>query len=62
MIQTFAMFVAGFIIAFVKGWLMTLVVLAAIPVLGIAGIIYMAGIQNKEKRNAEFYSKAGGNA
>lgn len=47
MIQTVAMFIAGFIIAFIKGWVMTLVVLAAIPVLGIAGIVYMTGIQNK---------------
>jgi ATP-binding cassette subfamily B (MDR/TAP) protein 1 len=47
MVQSAAMFIAGFIIAFSKGWLMTLVVLAAIPVLGISGIIYMSGIQNK---------------
>lgn len=52
MIQTLAMFVAGFIIAFIKGWLMTLVVLAAIPAIAISGGIYMSGIQNKEKRNA----------
>jgi ATP-binding cassette, subfamily B (MDR/TAP), member 1 len=47
MIQTLAMFIAGFIIAFIKGWVMTLVVLAAIPILGISGVIYMTGIQNK---------------
>jgi ATP-binding cassette subfamily B (MDR/TAP) protein 1 len=54
------MFVAGFIIAFVKGWQMTLVTLAAIPALAIAGAIYVTAIQTKDKRNAKYYAKAGG--
>lgn len=60
MIQTFAMFVAGFAIAFAKGWKMTLVTLAAIPALAIAGAIYVTAIQTKDKRNSKFYAKAGG--
>lgn len=62
MIQTFAMFVAGFIIAFIKGWKMTFVTLASIPALAIAGAIYVTAIQTKDKRNAKFYAKAGGMA
>ena len=60
MIQTFAMFVTGFIIAFIKGWKMTLVTLAAIPVLAIAGAIYVTAVQTKDKRNSKYYAKAGG--
>lgn len=60
MIQTFAMFVAGFAIAFTFGWKMTLVTLAAIPALAIAGAIYVTAIQTKDKRNSKYYSKAGG--
>jgi hypothetical protein len=52
MIQTFAMFVAGFIIAFVKGWRMTLVTLAAIPVMAIFGALYITAVQTKDKRNS----------
>jgi ATP-binding cassette subfamily B (MDR/TAP) protein 1 len=62
MIQTFAMFIAGFVIAFFKGWKMTLVTLAAIPALAIAGAIYVTAIQTKDKRNSKFYAKAGGMA
>jgi hypothetical protein len=47
MIQTFAMFIAGFVIAFIKGWQMTLVTLAAIPGIAICGAIYVTAIQTK---------------
>jgi ATP-binding cassette subfamily B (MDR/TAP) protein 1 len=62
MLQTFAMFVAGFIIAFVKGWKMTLVTLCAIPAIAIFGGIYVTAVQTKDKRNSEYYAKAGGMA
>lgn len=41
---------------------MTLVTLAAIPALAIAGAIYVTAIQTKDKRNSKFYAKAGGMA
>jgi ATP-binding cassette subfamily B (MDR/TAP) protein 1 len=34
LIQCFAQFTAGFVIAFVKGWRLALVLLAAMPVMG----------------------------
>lgn len=60
MIQTLAMFITGFIIAFIKGWRMTLVTIAAMPALAIAGAIYVTAIQTKDKRNAKYYAQAGG--
>lgn len=47
--MTIGMFITGFIIAFIKGWLMALVVVAAVPVIGIAGTIYMIALEKKEK-------------
>lgn len=61
-IMTFATLISGFIFAFVTGWLMTLVVLATIPALGIAGVFYMAVIGEKDKREEASYSRAGGRA
>lgn len=39
--MTFSTLLSGFIIAFVTGWLMTLVVLTSIPAFGIAGYFYI---------------------
>ena len=47
--MTIATLVAGFIFAFVTGWLMTLVMLATIPALGIAGYFYIRVIGEKDK-------------
>lgn len=60
--MTFSTMIAGFVFAFVTGWLMTLVVLATIPALGIAGVFYMTVIGEKDKREQESYSEAGGKA
>ncbi len=56
------MFVAGFVIAFIKGWLMTLVVACSIPALGISGFFFVSAIQNKDKALEKDYAKAGGRA
>lgn len=50
LIMTAAMFVSGFIFAFISGWLMALVVLAAIPGLAIASMGYIAVVANKDKK------------
>lgn len=50
LIMTVAMLISGFIFAFVTGWLMALVVLATVPVLGIAGYFYMKIIGEKDKK------------
>mgnify|MGYP000884205006 FL=1 len=61
-IMTFAMLISGFVIAYVKGWKMALVMTATMPALIISGIIYMAIIQNKDKKMTAAYSAAGGKA
>jgi ATP-binding cassette subfamily B (MDR/TAP) protein 1 len=60
--MTIATLIAGFVFAFITGWLMTLVVLATIPALGIAGYFYMKVIGDKDKNEQKSYSKAGGRA
>lgn len=60
--MTVATLIAGFIFAFITGWLMTLVVLATIPALGIAGYFYISVIGEKDKREQKSYATAGGRA
>lgn len=62
LIMTFAMLIAGFIFAFIKGWLMALVVLSTLPALGISGFFYMSVLINKNKNQEKQYSRAGGRA
>lgn len=59
-IMTLSMFVAGFVIAFVYGWLMTLVVLCSIPFLVIGGIMYASASEKKVKDQEKDYAEAGG--
>ncbi len=42
------MFIAGFVIAFTKGWLMTLVTLATLPAIGLGGYLYATAIAKKD--------------
>jgi ABC-type amino acid transport system permease subunit len=44
MLMTLGMFIAGFALAFASGWLLTLVVLASLPVLGLTGAFYVTAI------------------
>jgi ATP-binding cassette subfamily B (MDR/TAP) protein 1 len=60
--MTIATLIAGFIFAFITGWLMTLVVLATIPALGIAGYFYIKVIGEKDKKEQKSYAAAGGKA
>lgn len=59
-IMTISTMIAGFIFAFVTGWLMTLVMLATIPALLISGYFYMQAITEKGKTEEENYAAAGG--
>ena len=61
-IMTFSMFIAGFVIAFVYGWLMTLVVLCSLPFLAIGGMLYASASQKKIKDQEKDYAEAGGQA
>ena len=47
--MTLSMFVAGFVIAFIYGWTMTLVVVASLPVIGFGGYLYSSASANREK-------------
>lgn len=60
--MTLATFVSGFVIAYVKGWKLSLVITATLPALAIGGIIYMNIIQDKDKKLQASYAEAGGHA
>lgn len=47
--MTIGTLISGFVFAFVTGWMMTLVIMATMPALAIAGIIYMKAIGDKDK-------------
>lgn len=53
---------AGFIIAFIKGWLMALVIICSLPAIGLGGYFYMYTITNQDKQLQKEYSNAGGRA
>ncbi|OVA16636.1 ABC transporter [Macleaya cordata] len=58
-IQLIATFLGGFIIAFVKGWLLTLVMLSCIPPLAISGAVMSVLIAKMASRGQTAYSHAG---
>lgn len=60
MIHVGGTFIGGFAIAFARGWLMTLVCLAAFPIIAYAGFLYMRSLQVKSAEFQKYYSKAGG--
>ncbi|KAI7745073.1 hypothetical protein M8C21_034039 [Ambrosia artemisiifolia] len=56
--QLFATFIGGFVIAFAKGWLLTLVMLTSIPPLVISGSIMSIMIAKMASRGQTAYAKA----
>ena len=48
LLMPIATLLSGFVFAFVTGWLMTLVVLATLPALAIAGGFWMSAISDSE--------------
>lgn len=60
MLQAIGTALGGFIIAFTQGWLMTLVCLAAFPIIAISGYLYMRSLQTKSKEFQKIYATAGG--
>jgi ATP-binding cassette subfamily B (MDR/TAP) protein 1 len=53
-----ATFVGGFVVAFVKGWLLGLVMLSAIPPLAISGAVMSIMIGKLASRGQDAYSVA----
>jgi hypothetical protein len=45
--MTLFMMIVGLIIAYTRGWLLSLVVTAYVPVIGIFGYFYVYTLQNK---------------
>ncbi|OVA13521.1 ABC transporter [Macleaya cordata] len=58
-IQLISTFVGGFVIAFIKGWLLTLVMLTSIPPLVMAGAAMSIVISKMASRGQAAYSQAG---
>ncbi|KAI3449330.1 hypothetical protein Pfo_005995 [Paulownia fortunei] len=57
-IQLVATFVGGFVIAFIQGWLLTLVMLSSIPLLVISGGIMSLVLSKMASRGQNAYAKA----
>ncbi|KAK9139050.1 hypothetical protein Scep_008731 [Stephania cephalantha] len=58
-IQLFTTFVGGFVIAFIKGWLLTLVLLSSIPLLVICGAVFTMFLSKMTTRGQAAYAQAG---
>ncbi|KAF7120492.1 hypothetical protein RHSIM_Rhsim13G0037100 [Rhododendron simsii] len=56
--QLFSTFLAGFVIAFIKGWLLTLVLLSSIPLLVLAGAATAVFISKAASNGQDAYAKA----
>ncbi|PIA35085.1 hypothetical protein AQUCO_03600027v1 [Aquilegia coerulea] len=57
-IQLFTTFIGGFAIAFIKGWLLTLVMLASIPPLVISGALMSIAVTKMASHGQTAYSQA----
>ncbi|KAL7112389.1 hypothetical protein ACP275_04G001200 [Erythranthe tilingii] len=57
-IQLVATFVGGFVVAFMKGWLLTLVMLSSIPLMVISGAIMSIVLSKMASRGQNAYAKA----
>ena len=58
-IQLISTFFGGFVIAFIKGWLLTLVLLSCIPVIVIAGGVMASMMSKMASRGQIAYAAAG---
>ncbi|KAF6167205.1 hypothetical protein GIB67_029843 [Kingdonia uniflora] len=58
-IQLVSTFIGGFVIAFIKGWLLTLVMLSSIPPLVISGAVMAIFISKMSSKGQAAYSQAG---
>ncbi len=56
------MVISGLTIAFSKGWLMTIVIIGAIPLIVTSKYIYSRFILTKHTKEQEYFSEAGGRA
>ncbi|XP_058878458.1 ATP-dependent translocase ABCB1-like isoform X2 [Acipenser ruthenus] len=59
LIQSVATFLAGFIVGFIEGWKLTLVILAISPVLGVAAALFSKILTSFTGKEQATYAKAG---
>ncbi|KAF0917811.1 hypothetical protein E2562_021483 [Oryza meyeriana var. granulata] len=59
LVQLSSTFIGGFIIAFTKGWLLTLVMLATLPLIAIAGAVSAQALTRVSSKRQTSYSDAG---
>ncbi|KAI9291986.1 hypothetical protein K502DRAFT_106136, partial [Neoconidiobolus thromboides FSU 785] len=58
LIQYFTCFIAAFVIAFIKGWKLTLVMLTSVPLLTLAGVLTSKAIADVSKGGQGVYGEA----
>ncbi|GBG63853.1 hypothetical protein CBR_g39637 [Chara braunii] len=61
-IHLYAQCIAGFIVAFIKGWLLTLILMSAFPLLAVSGMLHMKAVQNMSASGQQAYAEAGSQA
>ena len=61
-VMTIFIFIAGFAIGFAKGWQLSLVIAASLPVITLSAFFFVYVIQNITTKSSEGYSTAGANA
>ncbi|RXM97403.1 Multidrug resistance protein 1 [Acipenser ruthenus] len=59
LIQSVATFLAGFVVGFIEGWKLTLVILAISPVLGVAAALFSKILTSFTGKEQAAYAKAG---
>lgn len=62
LLMSFGSLLAGFIIAFVKGWIMAFVIISVLPAIGLGGYAYMTVVAMQDKQMQKDYASAGGRA
>ncbi|NWX98206.1 ABCBB protein, partial [Nothoprocta ornata] len=58
-IQRFTTFVSGFLLGFVSGWKLTLVIIAVSPLIGVGAALYGLAVAKLTGRELKAYAKAG---
>ncbi|KAJ3086284.1 Multidrug resistance protein 1, partial [Phlyctochytrium bullatum] len=58
-VQQLAAFIAGFVIAFVKGWKLALVLCSVFPVLACVGILMAAVVKKRQSSGLDSHAEAG---
>lgn len=58
-LQNFSTFISGLLVGFVRGWKLTLVILACVPVLAVSGAVTASLLTSMSSQETKAYAKAG---